>query len=126
MIRILSVGLGITASLVLAAAGFVSADLSFDQGRLVSIAFGREGLIKNCSASLAGRLAEKGFEPSDLDLDTHPSLDRPWQAVRTIEGHFTFLDGPKQTRVDGVMACAVSRNGVTVDFRVASTPHRDA
>ncbi len=124
--KVLRLGLGTTVAFVLAAAGFVAADLSFDQGRLVNMALGREGLIKNCSASLAGQLAQKGFEPSDLDVDAHSNLDRPWRSVRSIEGHFTFLDGPEQTRVDGVMACAVSRNGVTVDFRVASAPHRDA
>ena len=118
--------LGITLALVLTAAGFGAEDLWLDGGRLVAQALGRERLVRNCSESLAGRLAQKGFEPSDLDVDAQPKIDMPWRSVRSIEGHFTFLDGPEQTRVDGVMACAVSRTGVTVEFRVAAAPHRDA
>ncbi len=124
--KVLRLSLGVLATAVLVSAGFVAADLWLDHGQLIALALGREALIQSCSASLTGRLEQKGFEPSDLDVDTHPTLDMPWRSVRSIEGHFTFLDGPEQTRVDGVMACLVSRTGVTVDFRVASTPHRDA
>ena len=124
--KVLRLSLGTMVAAALAAAGFAAADLWFDHGRLVFLALGREKLVKSCSASLTGRLAQKGFEPSDLDLDARLNLDVPWRAVRSIEGHFTFLDGPEQTRVDGVMACAVSRTGVTVEFRVEAAPHRNA
>ena len=124
--KVLRLSLGTMVAAALATAGFAGADLWFDHGRLVFLALGREELVKSCSASLTGRLTQKGFEPSDLDLDAQLNLDVPWRSVRSIEGHFTFLDGPEQTRVDGVMACAVSRTGVTVEFRVESTPHRDA
>ena len=123
--KVLRLSLGTMVAAALAAAGFAGADLWFDHGRLVFLALGREELVKSCSASLSGFLAQKGFEPSDLDLDAQLNLDVPWRSVRSIEGHFTFLDGPEQTRVDGVMACAVSRSGITVDVRVASAPHRN-
>ncbi len=124
--KVLRLSLGIMVAAILTAAGFAAADLWLDHGRLIVLALGRGELVKSCSASLTGRLEQRGFEPSDLDVDAHPTLDMPWRSVRSIEGHFTFLDGPEQTRVDGVMACLVSRTGVTVDFRVASPPHRDA
>ena len=124
--RVLRLSLGFIAAVLLTAAGFAAADLWLDHGRLVILALGQEELIKSCSASLTGRLAQKGFQPNDLDLDAKLNLDVPWRSVRSIEGRFTFLDGPEQTRVDGVMACAASRGGITVDFRVASAPHRNA
>ncbi len=124
--RVLRLSLGLIVAAVLTVAGFATADLWLDHGRLVILAFGQEELVRSCSASLTGRLAQKGFEPNDLDVDAKPNLDVPWRSVRSIEGRFTFLDGPEQTRVDGVMACAVSRTGITVDFRVASAPHRNA
>ena len=124
--HVLRLSLGITAAAALAAAGFAAMDVWLDHGRLVFLALGRDELVKSCSASLTGRLAEKGFEPSDLDVEARPTLDVPWRSVKSIEGHFTFRDGPEQTRVDGVMACLVSRTGVTVDFRVGSAPHREA
>ena len=124
--RVLRLSLRIAVAAALAAAGFAAADVWLDRGRLVSLALGREAIVKSCSASLTGRLSQKGFEPSDLDVDAQLNLEVPWRSVRSIEGHFTFLDGPEQTRVDGVMACAVSRTGVTVEFRVASAPHRNA
>lgn len=124
--KVLRLCLGVLAAVVLAVSGFAAADLWFDHGRLIVSALGREALVKSCSASLTGRLEQRGFQPSDLDVDAHPTLDLPWRSVRSVEGHFTFLDGPEQTRVDGVMACLVGRTGVTVDFRVGSSPHRDA
>ena len=124
--KVLRISLGVMAAAVLAVAGLAAADLWLNHGRFIVLALGQDELVKSCSASLTGRLAQKGFEPSDLDLDARPALDVPWRSVRSIEGHFTFLDGPEQTRVDGVMACLVSRTGVTVDFQVASAPHRDA
>ena len=124
--HVFRLSLGITAVAALAAAGFAALDVWLDHGRFVFLALGRDELVKSCSASLTGRLAAKGFEPSDLDVEAKPTLDVPWRSVRSIEGRFTFLDGPEQTRVDGVMACLVSRTGVTVDFRVASAPHREA
>ena len=124
--HVLRLSVGITAAAALTAAGFATMDVWLDHGRLLFLALGRDELVKSCSASLTGRLAEKGFEPNDLDVEARPTLEIPWRAVRSLEGHFTFLDGPEQTRVDGVMACLVSRTGVTVDFRVASAPHREA
>ncbi len=101
-------------------------DLWLDNGRIFGAALGREELARTCTASLGRRLAEQGFEPADIEFGDAPNYGPPWERQRSLGSSFTFVDGAGQDRVDGVMACLVSGDKVTVEFRVGSTPHRAA
>ncbi len=72
------------------------------------------------------RLAERGFQPDDVEFGPEPTLGSPWARERSFGDSFTFRDGAAGTRVDGVMACVVSGAGVTVEFRVGQNPRRAA
>ncbi len=71
--RVLRLSLGFIAAVLLTAAGFAAADLWLDHGRLVILALGQEELIKSCSASLTGRLAQKGFHMVTVETDVELS-----------------------------------------------------
>ena len=119
------VGAGALSAAVLGGALAV-ADLRFDGGRLVHAAMGSDALAEACRAPLVSRLAERGFEPAEVEFGPEPTIGSPWGDRRSFGDSFTFRDGAKQARVDGVVACVVSGGGVTVEFRVGSAPHRDA
>lgn len=101
-------------------------DLRFAGGRIVNAAMGGGDLADACRRPLERRLAEKGFEPADLEFGPEPVLGSPWARERTFGDSFTFRDGAAAVRVDGVVACVVSASGTTADFRVASAPRRNA
>ncbi len=102
------------------------ADLRFDGGRVLHAALGSEALAAACRVPLERQLAEKGFQPDDIAFGPEPTLGSLWSRERKFGDSFTFRDGPAADRVDGVVACVVSGSDVTVDFRVASNPHRAA
>ncbi len=104
----------------------VLGDVRFGGGRLLHAAMGSDALAAACQAPLERRLAEKGFQPDDVEFGPAPTLGSPWAPERTFGDSFTFRDGAAEVRVDGVVACVVSGASVTVDFRVGSSPHRDA
>lgn len=104
----------------------ILADLRFDGGRLVHAAMGVGDLADACRPPLVRRLAERGFQPDDVEFGPEPTLGSPWARERSFGDSFTFRDGVEGSRVDGVVACVVSGTGVTVDFRVAQNPHRAA
>lgn len=104
----------------------VLGDLRFDGGRLIHVAMGSDALAESCRTPLIDRLAERGFQPDDVEFGPAPTLGPPWDRARTFGDSFTFRDGAGQVRVDGVVACAIQGTSVTIDFRVASNPHRDA
>ncbi len=104
----------------------VLADLRFDGGRFVRAAMGSDALAEACRVPLVGRLAERGFEPDEVEFGPEPTIGSPWGGGRSFGDSFTFRDGAGQARVDGVVACVVSGGGVTVEFRVGSAPRRDA
>ena len=114
---LLAVALGGTVLLV---------DFKFAGGRIVSAAMGGGDLADACREPLAKNLAEKGFEPADIEFGPEPVLGSPWARARTFGDSFTFRDGAAAVRVDGVVACVVSASGATAAFRVASAPHRNA
>ena len=114
---LLAVALGGTVLLV---------DLRFAGGRIINAAMGSGDLADACRRPLQQRLAEKGFEPADLEFGPEPALGSPWSRERTFGDSFTFRDGAEAVRVDGVVACVVSTAGARVEFRVASPPHRNA
>ena len=102
------------------------ADVRIAGGRLVRAAMGGGDLADACRAPLAQRLAETGFEPAEIEFGPEPTLGPSFARERTFGDSFTFRDGAAQTRVDGVVACAVSAAGTHVTFRVASPPRRAA
>ncbi len=102
------------------------ADLRFDGGRVIHAALGTQALAEACRAPLERRLVERGFQPDDVVLGPEPTLGSPWDRERRFGDSFTFRDGAAAERVDGVMACVVTRDGVTVEIRVAANPHRAA
>lgn len=115
------------AALVLAlGAALVLGDWMFGRGRLLGAALGSASLAEACREPLVRHLAERGFEPGDVEFGPTPRLGAPWSRERTFGDSFTFQDGAGETRVDGVMACVVSGAGVTVEFRVGSAPRRNA
>lgn len=119
----------VLAGMLLAAAlGGVAllADLRFDGGRMVRAAMGSGDLADACRPPLVRRLAERGFQPDDVEFGPEPTLGSPWARERSFGDSFTFRDGAAGTRVDGVVACVVSATGVTVEFRVAQNPRRAA
>ena len=87
---------------------------------------GSADLADACRTPLVRRLAERGFQPDEVEFGPEPTLGSPWARERSFGDSFTFRDGAEGTRVDGVVACVVSGPGVTVDFRVAQSPHRAA
>ena len=101
-------------------------DLRFDGGRLLQAAMGDADLADACRAPLVARLAERGFQPDDVEFGPEPTLGSPWARERSFGDSFTFRDGAEGSRVDGVVACVVAGTAVTVDFRVAQNPHRAA
>lgn len=123
-------GLGLVAAGVLLAVALggtvLLVDLKFAGGRIVDAALGSGDLADACRQPLERLLAEKGFEPADIEFGPEPTLGSPWARERTFGDSFTFRDGAAAVRVDGVVACAVSASGATVDFRVANPPHRAA
>ena len=119
----------VVAGMLLAAAlgGVVLlADLRFDGGRLVRAAMGSADLADACRGPLVRRLAERGFQPDDVEFGPEPTLGSPWAGDRSFGDSFTFRDGAAGSRVDGVVACVVSGTAVTVDFRVSQNPRRAA
>ncbi len=127
---------GVLRSLALVAAGMLLAvalggivilvDLRFDGGRLVQAAMGSADLADACRAPLVRRLAERGFQPEELEFGPEPTLGSPWARERSFGDSFNFRDGVEGTRIDGVLACVLSGTNVTVDFRVAQNPRRPA
>ena len=101
-------------------------DLRFDGGRLLHAAMGSADLADACRTPLVRELAERGFQPDEVEFGPEPTLGSPWAWERSFGDSFTFRDGAEGTRVDGVVACVMSGPGVTVDFRVAQNPHRAA
>ncbi|WP_237477916.1 hypothetical protein [Lichenibacterium dinghuense] len=102
------------------------ADIRFDGGRVIRAAMGGGDLADACRPPLVRRLAERGFQPDDVEFGPDPTLGSPWARERSFGASFTFRDGAAGTRVDGVVACVVSAAGVSVDFRVAQNPRRAA
>lgn len=101
-------------------------DLRFDNGRLVQAAMGSADLAEACRAPLVRQLADRGFQPDDVEFGPEPTLGSPWSRERSFGDSFTFRDGSEGTRIDGVVACVVSGAVVKVEFRVMQNPHRAA
>ena len=108
--------------LVLAAAGL--ADFALNDGRILYGLIGRNAIVEACLPELKRGLAERGFAPADLELDPHPDIAVAFGAPKTLGAGFTFQDGPAQTRIDGVMACAVGSANVHIQFRTNARPVR--
>lgn len=123
MKRLLLILAGAALAAVLGAIGVVS-DLVFDDGRIAYALLGRDGLEKACTPSLSDKLRDAGYEPRDIDLGARPDIAVASGAGRTFKDTFTFQDGAAGSRVDGVVACVVNGDGVTVDFRTAAPPVR--
>ena len=99
-------------------------DLVFDDGRIADALLGRDGLEKACTPLLSDKLRDAGFEPREIDLGARPDIAVASGAGRTFKDTFTFQDGAAGSRVDGVVACVVDGDAVTVDFRTTAPPVR--
>ena len=117
-------GLGLVLAGALAALAL--GGLRPDGWRLLHAGLGSDALAEACRAPLARRLAERGFEPEEVEFGPEPTTGPPWGRERSFGASFTFRDGAAALRVDGVMACVVSGESVTVEFRVSSSPRRAA
>ena len=87
---------------------------------------GGERLARACTPALLAALRDRGFEPADVEFGPDPKVSSPFSHPRSFGASFTFRDGAAETRVDGVMACAVSDDAATVDVRVSAPPRRAA
>jgi hypothetical protein len=116
----------IVVAAMIGAAGF-AADALWNDSRLFYRFAGRDALEAACRPQMLDRLAGKGFSPTDLEFSPRPAISFAFGSQgrsRTFDDDFTFSDGPDGQRVDGVVACTVSGQSVTVDVSVDSLPVR--
>lgn len=99
------------------------ADLIFNHGRGLGLLLGRDALIAACRPPLIAKLKAAGFEPADIEFGDAQTVTVA-TAQRTLAGTFTFADGASQARVDGLLACVVEGQTVSVEVRTRSTPMR--
>ena len=112
-----------TLLLVLVIAGVIG-DLVFNQRRVFYALLGRDGLVDACAPALLDKLRDAGFEPAELELGPEPDITITTATGKNLQDTFTFRDGAAQTRVDGLLVCAVRNGAVTTGFRTRSTPSR--
>lgn len=98
------------------------ADYTLNDSRILYALVGRDRLVDACLPELEKGLVDRGFAPTDVEFATRPHI--AIGRTRTFGSEFTFLDGPAETRVDGVVACAVTASGVHVDFKTSARPLR--
>ncbi len=102
----------------------IAGDFFFNNHRLLYAVMGRDTLVAACRPVLETKLKAAGFEPQDLAFGGDVALSFSTVTGRALTGSFTFEDGASQTRVDGIVACSVVGQTVTVEMRTLTTPMR--
>ncbi len=102
----------------------VIGDLVFNQRRMFYALLGRDALVAACAPPLADKLKRAGFEPTDVEFGDTPDITISTATGKTFADTFTFQDGAAGVRVDGILACVIRGDAVSVDFKTKATPLR--
>jgi len=99
-------------------------DFFFNGRQIFYALLGRDKIVQACSPMLVAKLKSAGFEPAEVMLGDEPQIAVSGFTGTSLQDSFTFRDGAAGSRVDGILACIVKGNAVTVDFRTSTTPER--